>query len=187
MADSIVSCSKKASEETSTQIATDTDLCTDGLKINIKLNNWDCAEYTVTRAKLEAEDIVPADSFWPERGLSVAWKASELRYALHRTRVKGMRRPRLYWVDFDCWKIWFESLPQHDFVLRVIELKTRKLTAEIHRRSFLGQKEWEGQWQHLNEARRDEKSQAFMALLSGLIPPNRGCKTPSFQRRALNE
>lgn len=136
----------------------------------------DIAEYQGTRAALEAEGVIPAGTKWPEGFSDLYWEDDRLRYWLRRKRPEGAKGQRKQFLEVDWWMLRFDPLKTESFEMRIIQRKSKELADTIYSQSAEGRAEHSKQWNCYWEAERDEKFQAFKALIPGIIRPKRGRK-----------
>lgn len=141
----------------------------------------DIAEYQGTRAALEAEGVIPAGIKWPESFDEMHWEDDKLGYWLHRERPEGVKGPRKQFLDVDWWVLRFKPLKTESFAARIVKRKAKELADTIYIHSAKGQAERSKHWACYWEAERDEKFQAFKALIPGIIRPKRGRKPKEAQ------
>ncbi|MGF6974919.1 hypothetical protein QFZ94_003369 [Paraburkholderia sp. JPY465] len=126
--------------------------------------------YIGTRMQLEAEGILPADTRWPD-GFAYGnkWEANGLCFSLCRQRPEGAKGPRRAFLDCDNWCLRIEPADgwSHDYVL---EAKAKEMKALLYRRTPEWSKEQSERCKRYYAAEKDEKFQAFKALIPGLIP-----------------
>lgn len=132
------------------------------------------AEYQGTRAALEAEGVIPAGTKWPDGFDDLFWEDDKFRYWLRRKRPEGIKGPRKQFLDLDWWMFRCDPLNAKPVDIRNVERKVKELADIIHRQSAKGQAEWSTQWNRYWEARKDDKFQAFKALIPGVNRPKRG-------------
>lgn len=129
------------------------------------------ATYTGTRMQLESEGIIPADHTWPDGFQRYDWEVERLHFTLTRARPPGFKGPRRNFFDCDYWTLRMFQVGQSYAVLQI-----RRYAAEIARLKHLysqaGMREQMVHLQRLESARKDDRFQAFKALIPGLIEPS---------------
>lgn len=130
------------------------------------------AEYQGTRAMLEAEGIIPANTEWPEGYGDLWWDDGKYRYWITRQRPEGAKGPRKLFIDIDWWSL-RQQLISDNCVARELARKKKELAEYIYRNSAEGQADWAEKFNSYSEACADEKFQAFKTLIPGLIQPKR--------------
>ncbi|WP_157636483.1 hypothetical protein [Burkholderia ubonensis] len=136
----------------------------------IELHKGYYFQYQGTRAQLEAEGVIPDGLEWPTGRNNAAWQRGEQHFLLRRCTVPGAKRrvSDLESVDWWCMHV------SKDHVLDPeIAEQVKKLRAMIYERSPQGTAERLENWRRINAAYRDEKFQAFKALIPGLAPVSR--------------
>ncbi len=136
----------------------------------------DIAEYQGTRTALEAEGVIPAGTKWPNGYDDLCWEDGKYRYWLSRRRPDGAKGPRKLFIDVDWWRLRFDPLHAESFVARKLKRKTKELADFVYDLSDKGRAESYKDWITYCETTKDEKFQAFKALVPGLIQPKRGRK-----------
>lgn len=136
------------------------------------------AKYQGTRAMLEAEGIIPANTKWPEGFDDLWWDDGKYRYWMSRQRPDGAKGPRKLFVTVDWWSVRQQLIADHRVALE-LERKKRELAEYAYRNSARGQEEWHRQFNSYMAACADEKFRAFKALIPGLIQPKRGRRSKS--------
>jgi hypothetical protein len=144
------------------------------LIVTIRPHNLDLMEYQGTRAQLEAEGVIPEGTVWPDGDRSSKWQAGPFDYDLRRKRPDGMKGPKKLWVEGDWWVLRWEPTYLPPYAEREIKIKTKELADAIYRRSPKGEAEFNARWNRYWEAKQDQKFQAFIALIPGLVRPKRG-------------
>jgi len=132
------------------------------------------AEYQGTRAALEAEGVIPAGAKWPKDFDDLDWEDDKCRYSLRRTRPEGVKGQHKQFLDVDWWRLRCNPINAKPADVRSVERKAKELADIIYSQSGKGQAEWHEQWKRHWEAKKDEKFQAFKALIPGLVRPKRG-------------
>lgn len=123
-------------------------------------------EYKGTRAQLEDEGIIPADTEWPEFGkYSVYWHADGLMFDLRRCRPDGLKGPMRLWLGGDYWCL---RVTRSDRECRAIRSKARELKELLYRNSEEGTRRWRETWAAAERSRNDEAFQAFRAKIPAL-------------------
>ncbi|WP_342620831.1 hypothetical protein [Rhodoferax sp. GW822-FHT02A01] len=155
------------------------------LTVIIRPYDLEFSEYRGTRAQLEAEEIVPAGTAWPEGGCSVRWESGLLRFELKRTRPDGMKGPMKLWLEGDYWNLRWERKVRPDFGAREIMKKRAALEAELFRHSYEGQRQQSANWDRYWKAHEDK---AFQAFKSTIIPQRmkRGRKSKVTQEQGVS-
>ena len=139
----------------------------------------DIAEYQGTRAAIEAEEVIPSGTKWPNGFDDLHWQDDKFCYSLRRLRPEGIKGPRKQFLDVDWWRFRFSPLNANPIGIREIERKTKELGEYIRRQSVEGKKEATRQFKCYLDARKDEKFQAFKAGIHGIIQPERRRHTKS--------
>lgn len=139
------------------------------------------AEFQGTRAMLEAEGIIPANTKWPEAYEDLWWDDGKYRYWMRRQRPDGAKGPRRLFVAVDWWSL-RQQLIAENCVNRELRRKEQELTEYAYRNSAAGQAEWLRQFDSYMKACADEKFQAFKALIPGVLTPKRGRRVKSISR-----
>lgn len=165
MADSNSTCHAAAAPATADTI---------GDLIVVIRHDGDICEYRGTRAQLEAEGVIPDGTSWPDGYDDLRWQAGKFDFWLRRHRPEGAKGTRRQFADFDWWHLRWEPSNQPSFGQRLITRKARELADTIYRQSAQWQAEWYAAYKRHNETIKDEKFQAFKALVPGLVPPKRG-------------
>lgn len=144
------------------------------LVVIINPYNLGFSEFVGSRAMLEAEGVIPDGTKWPEGYDDLRWQAGKLDFWLRRQPPEGAKGPRRDFADCDWWCLRQELTNAPSQAERNIMLKAQALADEIYRQSAKGQAEWSKNWNRYWETTKDEKFQAFKALIPGLIRPKRG-------------
>jgi hypothetical protein len=139
------------------------------------------AAYQGTRAMLEAEGIIPANTKWPDGYDALWWDDGKYRYWLMRQRPDGAKGPRKLFVTIDWWCL-RQQLIGDDHVTREVERKRQELAEYIYRNSDKGKDEWSRRFDLYMAACADEKFQAFKALIPELIRPTRGRRSKNINQ-----
>lgn len=139
------------------------DLGARELRVVIRPYKLDFWEYHGTRAQLEAEGVIPANTEWPERSQSLYWDDGRLRWSLCRTRPEGLKGPMKLWTSGDWWNLRCDRLNLDHATQRILT-KRRELAKELYRQSAAGQREWDLSWSRYWEAHQDKAFQAFKSL-----------------------
>ncbi|QTB47922.1 hypothetical protein [Burkholderia pseudomallei] len=128
-------------------------------------------QYQGTRAQLEAEGVIPDGLEWPTGRNNAAWRRGEQHFLLRRCKVPGAKQRVSEWGGVDWWCMHVSK----DHVLDPeIAEQAKKLRAMIYERSPQGKAARAEHWRRIDAAYRDEKFQAFKALIPGLVAPKRG-------------
>ena len=153
---------------------------------DIRVRIWpdEFAQYTGTRAQLEAEGLIPKDFEWPRVAADAHWEAEVLDYGLRRVRPDDFRGPMRGWLVLDNWQVRVSVVGRdrawHD--RRDIERQRDELTEAIYRQTPSGRYQWEKDWGIYWKAREDKAFQQFKALV---VPerkkPGRPAKRASVQ------
>ena len=101
-------------------------------------------------------------------------------YVLRRTRPEGHKGAMRTWLALDHWALFIEPSPRWRRHRRLEKLADAFQT-EVYRQSDAWAKECNAMTKLLMYAERDEKFQAFKALVPGLIPQKRGRKPKAAQ------
>lgn len=138
----------------------------------------DYVDYQGTRAQLEAEDLIPAGTVWPDRDQRHSWTLGGFRFSLRRIRPADLKVPKKVWIEGDWWTLRSEpdQVPAYDQI--DIRTKVAELAAAVHRHSPAGRAEFYQCLKNLAAARDDEAFQSF----KDLIVPSR--KKPSRASKA---
>jgi hypothetical protein len=158
-----------------TQPATAHDVGGFGLKICIRPHKLDFWEFEGTRAQLEAEDVIPPGTEWPEGARDQRWEAGRFRYWLRRCRPDGMKGPMKLWTSGDWWCLRCDLVNGPDHATSSILQKKAELVVALYRQSPAGQLAWQDHWTRYCNARQDKAFQSF----KGVFMPERrkpGCK-----------
>lgn len=139
------------------------------------------AEYQGTRAALEAEGVIPTGTVWPDGFDSLYWGDDNFSYWLRRERPEGVKGPRKQFLGMDWWMFRCDPVKVQSWEAKAIEKKAKALASEIYRQSPNGRAEWGKQLNAYMEARRDDKFQAFKALIPGIVRPKRGRRPKEVQ------
>lgn len=139
------------------------------------------AEYQGTRAMLEDEGIIPANTKWPEGYGDLQWDDGKYRYSVVRRRPDGEKGPRKQFVAVDWWCL-RQQLIDGNHVTFELERKKRELAEYAYNNSAKGKAEWHRRFDSYMEACADEKFQAFKALFPILAKPKRGRRTKSINQ-----
>jgi len=144
------------------------------LVVILNPHNLGFSEFIGTRAMLEAEGIIPDGTKWPEGYNDLRWQDGKFNFWLRRQRPEGVKGPRRDFAECDWWCVRWELTNRPSLGEHKILLKAQALKNEIYRQSAEGQAEWIKNWNRHNETTKDEKFQAFKALIPGLVRPKRG-------------
>jgi hypothetical protein len=131
------------------------------------------AEFQGTRAMLEAEGIVPANTKCPDGYADLWWQDGKYRYWMRRQRPDGAKGPRKLFIDVDWWAVRKQLIDENQ-VDRVLMRKKRELAEYLYRNSAKGRAESNKSFNSYAAACSDKKFQAFKALIPGLVTPKRG-------------
>ncbi|WP_157645132.1 hypothetical protein [Burkholderia ubonensis] len=126
--------------------------------------------YQGTRAQLEAEGIIPDGLEWPTGRNHVGWRRGERHFSLMRCKVPGTKQKV---ADWGCGDWWIISVGKDHTLDPEIAEQAKKLRAMIYERSPQGKAARAEHWRRIDAAYRDEKFQAFKALIPGLAPVSR--------------
>lgn len=143
----------------------------------VELNPHGCDfwEYHGTRARLEAEGIIPAAVVWPATGArAVTWQDGRLKFSLRRIRPEGLKGPMRTWINGDWWALRGDLVDGPDMRQRRILRMQRALERETYLQSPAGQRVLSAEFSRLHAADRDKDFQSFKALIPALTPPCRG-------------
>jgi hypothetical protein len=132
--------------------------------------------WTGTRAQLEAEDLIPEGTQWPERNDSIWWDAGQWSFHLCRTRPAAMKGPMKLWVEGDWWCLSRQG-PMDWYAIRVARAR-RELDNAIWRASPEGRADWDTQPELWNLADSDEAFQRFKSIFIPAPKPRRTSKSP---------
>jgi len=135
--------------------------------------------YAGPRAALEAEGIIPAGTEWPTGFTSVEWEAGQFRFRLTRTRPEGAKGASKLFVACDWWRLHWDKINDVSWEDRVIARKAKELKDAVYSLSVSGRRERYAQSERFYAAGRDQRFQAFKALIPGLVRPRRGRKAKS--------
>ncbi|MGK8202916.1 hypothetical protein ACRS8P_29160 [Burkholderia cenocepacia] len=136
------------------------------------------ASYIGTRAQIEAEGIVPSNTQWPDRFECIRWTDGDNEFWLRRDRPEGAKGPRRDFLKCDNWRLGILRRNWNPFDHQIMR-KTEELRKMIHRDSRAGRAAFGKFWDALQVARDDQKFQAFKALVPGLVPEPRTCRSGS--------
>lgn len=145
-------------------------------EIVVILNPLDCdfSKFVGSRAMLEAEGIIPDGTKWPDGYDDLYWQSGQFDYWLRRQRPEGAKGPRRIFADVDWWCLRWELTNAPSPAERAIMRKTQALNDEIYRHSAKGREEWAKNFGRYLETTKDDRFQAFKALIPGLVRPKRG-------------
>ena len=134
------------------------------------LNPRDSGFYEITgsRAALSAEGVIPAGTLWPQGKSVTRWKAGRFAYDLSRLSGKG--------ATADAWRLRSSLADFKDVVALDIVRKTQDLRDAIYRQSPAAGAAFRESWARYEAAARDDRFQAFKALVVGSPPSRRGRK-----------
>ena len=141
--------------------------------------NLDYCEYFGTRAMLEAEGILPENINWPEGFDGNRWDDGRFKYWLRRVRPEGIKGPKKAFLGVDWWMLRWELLNGLSFAERALAQKRKELEDMLHRQSPAVMLESCAAEKRYWAARKDDKFQAFKALVPGLVRPRRDRKPRS--------
>lgn len=148
--------------------------------------NFVFSEFVGSRAMLESEGILPDRIKWPEGYDDLHWQEGQFDYVLRRQRPEGDKGPRRDFANCDWWRLRWKLTnapsPEECNIMR----KTKALNDEIYLQSAQGRAEWNKNWNRYREAIKDEKFQAFKALIPGLVRPKRG-RRPKIAEQSQGE
>lgn len=138
-----------------------------------KLGFW---QFEGTRAQIESEGAIPAETEWPEGTQWKRWEAGRFRWHLRRIRPDGLKGPKRLWTSGDWWSLRCELLNGPDtMTLRILDMR-RELADELYWQSAAGRLRRAVNWRRYWTACEDEAFQAFKAKIPGLVPPKRSRK-----------
>jgi hypothetical protein len=172
-AEAAAAAAKRPIDEVATHAGDRTDLV-----IQMSPEYGSCS-YTGTRAALEAEGIIPAGTEWPIGFIDLEWDAGQFRFLLRRFRPDGAKGPRKIFAECDWWNLYWKKIDGISWEDRAIARKTKELKATVYWYSEHGQRERYAQSERFYAARRDQRFQAFKALIPGLVRSRRGRKAES--------
>ncbi|PRX32232.1 hypothetical protein B0G75_104253 [Paraburkholderia sp. BL18I3N2] len=142
------------------------------LTILLRPSDIAMAVYVGTRAQLEGEGVIPPGTEWPTGFASVCWQANGIDFCLKRERPEGAKGRQREFVECDNW--WLRvTNPRLNWPDESIRLQYMKLGRLLYQRTQEGIAALNRQHEMYWSARRDEKYQAFKALIPGLVPPPR--------------
>lgn len=152
------------------------------LKVCIRPHHLECWEYEGTRAQLEAENVIPPGTEWPEGAQNLRFDIGRFRYLLRRSRPDGVKGPKKVWTSGDWWCLRCDLIggPDHD-ARRILD-KRRELADELYRQSPAGQREMEAQWRRVIQACNDKAFQAFKSIV---VPVRKKPGRPSKSKTTL--
>lgn len=133
------------------------------LKINIRPLRLGLWEYEGTRAQLEAENVIPPGTQWPDRTARTSFDVGRFRYGLRRTRPDGVKGPIGVWGGGDWWRLRCELINGPSLDSTTILDKQRELDKARYAQSPAGQSEWKSQRQKYWKAHDDSAFQDFKA------------------------
>lgn len=139
-------------------------------------------EFMGTRAMLEAEGIIPANTRWPEAYGRECWNVGTLHYELGRQRPEGAKGPRKAFATCDWWCLSQERPDGLSYQQRVLRDKKKELEALAYQCSREGQIKRAAYFERRWAAGRDTGFQAFLAQFPGLLPKQRGRKLSTGER-----
>jgi hypothetical protein len=142
----------------------------------------DIAEYQGTRAAIEAEGVIPAGTTWPVGFNDLHWEDEKFRYWLCRQRLHGVKGRRQSYLNVDWWMFRCYPVETKSLEMRAVERKAKELADEIYRQSSEGKAVWNKQWNAHWASLKDEKFQAFKALIPGINRPKRGRRAKSAEQ-----
>lgn len=142
------------------------------LKINISTRSFSYWEYEGTRARLEAEGVIPPGTEWPQGKKEVCWSSGRLRFRLGRTRAEWVKGPMSVWTSGDWWRLRCDAPSDIICADWRVKQKARELAQAIYDRSPEGQREWH---ERFNRYWATQKDAAFQAFKVALLPR---CKKP---------
>lgn len=137
------------------------------LKVSIRPYQLDFWEYEGTRAQLEAENVIPPDTEWPDGALAKCFTVGRFRYRLSRTRPDGVKGPMKMWTCGDWWSLRCELINAPDAITLEILAKKRELDDALYRQSPAGQRALDAHWAQLRRAQEDK---AFQAIRANFFP-----------------
>lgn len=154
-------------------------------ELHIRIAEDFCVEYSGTRAQLEEEGIIPAETMWPEGRARSEWRRDGLKFALNRRLRPGTKGMKL--ADSDFWCLRFQ--PAQSLHWSEIERKRRaKEHGEwAYRQSKEGTRRRREQRQAVQRAGSDTAFQAFLAKIPALATPPRRSRKPKVSVEANNE
>jgi hypothetical protein len=123
-------------------------------------------EYIGPRALLESEEIIPADTKWPERFDDLCWKDGNLEFRLQRERPKGARGPSRAFLEIDWWCLRIDPV-NRTWQRHRIMVKARELKALMYQASSEGVRALNIEADRLSRAQDDERFQGFLARTVG--------------------
>ena len=146
------------------------------LRIEIFPDVW--VQYVGTAAQIQGEGLIPADFEWPRAAANKRWEACGFAFWLRRFRPDNHKGPMRSWLELDNWllRVSVAGRDCHWHARRSLERKAEALRAEYHRHTPEGAREWEAAWDRYWQTVKDQRFQAFKALVPGLVPPKRGRK-----------
>lgn len=150
------------------------DLCAE---VVVRTPGVDAIQYQGTRAALEAEGVIPDDMEWPKGFTQLRWEDESYRYRLTRRRPEGVKGPRKDFLTVDWWAIHFSPKRAREFMARRIELKVQEMQELVYQASKEGRAERNQHWHRYFAAKNDERFQAAMASIPGVLPPARRRRT----------
>lgn len=139
-------------------------------------------EFIGTRAMLEAEGIIPANTRWPEAYGRECWNIGPLHFELGRQRPEGVKGPRKAFATCDWWCLRQERPDGLSHWQRVFRVKKKELDDLAYACSREGQIKQAAEFERRCAASRDVGFQAFLAQFPGLLPQPRGRKARTGER-----
>ncbi|MDB5774777.1 MAG: hypothetical protein JWP38_910 [Herbaspirillum sp.] len=144
-------------------------------------------EYRGTSAMLEDEGIIPANFKWPIGYGEFRWASGKFKYWLRRKRPEGAKGPRKDFFDCDYWHLRCAPVVMPDSAQSCIANKAKDLADAIYWQSPKGRAEWYLECDRCRKALKDEKYQAFKALIPGLAAPKRGRPSKTITQQGAAE
>ncbi|HEX5687378.1 MAG TPA: hypothetical protein VFY73_25460 [Ideonella sp.] len=133
------------------------------LKVRIRPSRLDFWEFEGTRAQIEAENVIPPGTEWPEGTQYKQFEVGRFRYWIRRTRPGDIKGPMTVWTSGDWWRLRCELISSRErAALRILD-KERELAEVLYRQTPAGQSEWFAQCNRSLKADRDQAFQAFKA------------------------
>lgn len=146
------------------------------LELHIRIAEDFCVEYSGTRAQLEEEGIIPAETRWPEGRSRSEWRLDGLRFALGRRLRPGTKGMKLSDSDFWCLRFQPAQSPHWSEIER--KRRAKEHSEWVYRQSEEGSRRRREQRNAVQCAASDTAFQAFLSKIPALAAPPRRSRRP---------
>lgn len=157
----------------------------DELTIIVRPHDVSICKYVGTRAQLEAEEIIPRGTDWPERNQKTRWRNGEILFCLSRMRRKAIASDNECRIYIDQWCLRMERHNGPSGFDDAIARKKNELQAMIYAGSAKGMAERNKRFKQYIAAQDDTAFTAFKASIPCLTssPRRKSARTAGTQAK----